>query len=170
MTNINCVSSKSHYHLYHHLSQLMRTGALRLDQLPDDALLQVLALLELEDLLHLSRTAARLHSLVATRADPVWKSLYQRSFHSNSTLPAGKSWAKHYRDRCCRTQHLQSGGFCSCDCRELSSVAVCSHVQEANGHRLKRRLKVMRAQSSVQVPSLLPSCLFTCSSELAQAA
>jgi len=50
-----------------------------------------------------------------------------------------------------------------CDVTRLSSAACCRHVQEANGHRLKRRLKVMRAQSTVQVPlsPLMMCCSLT---------
>ena len=78
----------------------MPAEAARLDQLPDDALLQVLCFLELDDLLHLSRAAARLRALVATRADPAWKALYFRNFQDDHAPPAGKTWANHYRDRC----------------------------------------------------------------------
>ena len=85
------------------LRWLMRAEAPYLDQLPDDALLQVLVCLELEDLLHLSRTAARLRTLVATRAGPAWKALYLRNFQDDRAPPAGRTWANHYRDRCTQT-------------------------------------------------------------------
>ena len=78
----------------------MHAEAPRLDQLPDDALLQVLVFLELDDLLHLSRAAARLRALVATRAGPAWKALYLRNFQDDQTPPTGMTWANHYRDRC----------------------------------------------------------------------
>ncbi len=78
----------------------MRAEAPRLDQLPDDALLQVLVYLELDDLLHVSRTAVRLRTLVATRADPAWKALYLCNFQDDHAPPAGKTWANQYRDRC----------------------------------------------------------------------
>lgn len=77
----------------------MHGEALHLDRLPDDALLQIVTLLELEDLLHLSRTAKRLRTLVATRAEPVWEALYRQTFSNTEALPAGTTWAKHYRDR-----------------------------------------------------------------------
>ncbi len=78
----------------------MHAEAPRLDQLPDDALLQVLVFLELDDLLHLSRTAVRFRTVLTTRADPAWKALYLRNFQDDHAPPAGKTWANHYRDRC----------------------------------------------------------------------
>jgi hypothetical protein len=73
---------------------------LRLDHLPEDVLLHVLALLELEDLLHLSRASVRLHTVVASRAEPVWSALFYGTFASSDDRPpAGITWLKYFRDR-----------------------------------------------------------------------
>lgn len=73
---------------------------LRLDHLPEDVLLRVLALLELEDLLHLSRASLRLHTIVESRAESVWSDLYKGTFASSDDRPpGGVTWARHFRDR-----------------------------------------------------------------------
>ena len=73
---------------------------LRLDHLPEDVLFHVLALLELEDLLHLSRASGRLRTVVASRAEPVWSALYQSTFSSSVERPPdGITWAQYFRDR-----------------------------------------------------------------------